>query len=146
MTQPTEQPRAESVPTLNANDLVSYPNTVDEVTADRLIRLFTIDTVLMHQRQSALIRSTDFADPAQVQELAHYSVRFVACWTETALLRELRALDPDRADAMAKQLWAHWENGESMYDLMTDWLRAEGIDPVAYIEPPSKKTPAVAGC
>lgn len=48
------------------------------------------------------------------------------------LLREFAAVDKDRADAAARELWTAWEAADSLGEWLWEWLKTDyGIDPEA---------------
>lgn len=103
-----------------------YPTTADEVTATGLARHLT---AAAHSRQPLLFdpeRSWAFNEA--------FGSAYVAEYATAALLRALVAVDQQRADEVARDVWESWEDGGDVGEHLREWLTEYGIDPDA-LEP-----------
>lgn len=101
--------------------IAPYPRTGREATADALIK-YSAAFGLMH---SHIALNTASASDPQFQKSIACSV---SSFTTAHLLREISRLAPESADAIARDLWSHWEGGE-LGEWLWEWLTEYGIDP-----------------
>lgn len=104
------------------DDFAPYPRTEDEATADRLARNFA---VLGHANHRRVFEVEDANERRDAIATVVHLYGFVH------LLREFAAVDKDRADAAAKELWSAWDAGDSLGEFLWEWLEDYGIDPQA---------------
>jgi hypothetical protein len=110
------------------NDLAPYPRSVDEATAETLIR---------HLAVSAQYRMTvndTLVDCRTPDERTRYLDNVGLLIGEHSLAKALRALiehAPAQADEVAKQVWVAWEDGATIAEDVSAWLTGFGIDPDA---------------
>jgi hypothetical protein len=108
---------------MKLNDFAPYPEREEDATADCMARNFA---VLGHANHCRMLDGADDTERHEAVALVVSSYGFVY------LLREFAAVDKDRADAAARDLWSAWDAGDSLGEWLWEWLKSDyGIDPEA---------------
>lgn len=102
---------------ITIDDLVPYPRSVEDVTADAMARHFTAFAQL-HWRIAM-----DHPDRDKSRESISM---FTNCYGIAYLLREQPARDGDR---VARKLWETWNSGQCVGTDLWEWMAEYGIGP-----------------
>lgn len=101
--------------------IAPYPRRGRDVTAEAIIKHYAAFG-LMHS--FIALNAASALDPQFKKSIAHS----VSSFTTVYLLREIVLTSPERANAIARDLWMNWEGGE-LGEWLWEWLAAYGIDP-----------------
>lgn len=106
-----------------------YPTAIEDVTADAMARHMAV------QAQRSYVQ---FVGSSALSRDA--MARFVYEWGVTFLLREFQErAGITAADAVARDLWDAWNDGDSPGEFLYEWLTEYGIDPESIIAPVLKE-------
>jgi hypothetical protein len=116
------------------NDLAAYPQTVDEVTADALLRYETVAAYAHMTETQALCRAAFRPTATDADKRRYFDAEMVMAQQFAVLfvLRNLKEFAPAAvADDVAKRLHAAWDDGSCFGDFLFSWLVEYEIDPEA---------------
>jgi hypothetical protein len=104
---------------------------VGAVTAENLLRHETAGAYAHEIRTRAASKAAFATVPGSPEWRRYYDsvVTLAARFGVAFLLRQLREIDPARADEAAQHLHGLWLDGGSMPEFLFDWLVEAGIDP-----------------
>ncbi|MGI5414265.1 hypothetical protein [Actinomadura luteofluorescens] len=108
------------------NEFAPYPRTVDEATAEAMVRHLAVTA---RYRMTA---SDRLVDCRTAEERTRYLDSVGLMIAEHSLAKTLRALiahAPDHADEVARRVWTAWEDGAVIVEDLHSWLIGYGIDP-----------------
>lgn len=108
------------------NDFAPYPRRVEDVTAESLVKALAVRA---HARQR-LVHEMDFGSTEQSRRAYAMTIgTIVSEYGVVELLTRLSRLDPEAADAAARDLWGDWEDGQAVAVGLWQYVAAYGIDP-----------------
>lgn len=119
------------------NDLAPWPETVEQATAETLAKNLAVYGLANQQRLLDALGTGD-SDSVQLEAIPH----IVNAYGLVKLLRALGECDRDRADEVARGLWADWDAGDSLGEWLWEWLTEYGIDPKRVAEVAAQAKPA----
>lgn len=117
--------------------LAPWPSEVDEVTADKLARFYTVAGWQGWTQWTDMLGKAESEADKTLRELCLHVA--VDCFAVADLLRNVQVYAKDHADEIAKDVYVALDEGGTVGELLHDFLRSYGIDPAeaAWQEDPS---------
>jgi|GEM_PF-2946360 len=115
---------------------MSWPQVIEEATADRLIVCGAHHAIYLDARHDGLYGAVPWNEPkesperlAAIRAWANAIGETVVAAQKVALLIEIQERSRDDADAIARRIWEMTEAGDWLIEPLWDYLAERGIDP-----------------
>ncbi|MFI6238365.1 hypothetical protein ACIBEF_00635 [Micromonospora sp. NPDC050795] len=113
--------------TTDTDKFAPWPTEVDEVTADKLARSYTVMGWQGWTRWTATRGKDQSEADKNLREMCLHIA--IDCFAVADVLRNVQIYAKDHADEIAKDVYAALDEGGAVGELLYDFLRSYGIDP-----------------